>query len=103
MYVLALYTTGCYLILSFAAECPPEGVSPRRVLTSVPLSSVVTFAVQQLLQVLVFPGLQHHQCGAMLYVGVVLCGCEGLYCVRGCVVCGVVLCVCEGLCMGSQW
>ena len=29
--------------------------------------------------------------------------CEGLCCVRGCVVCGVVLCVCEGLCMGSQW
>lgn len=88
MYVLALYTTGCYLILSFAAGCPPGGVSPRRVLTSVPLSSVVTFAVQQLLQVLVFPGLQHHQCGAMLCV-----------CVRGCVVWGVVLCVCVRGCV----
>ena len=70
-----------HLILSFAAECPQGGVSPRPVLTSVPLSSVVTFAEQQLLQVLVFLGLQHHQCGAV---------CEGLCCVWGCVVCGVV-------------
>ena len=76
-----------HLILSFAAECPPGGVSPRPVLTSVPLSSVVTFAVQQLLQVLVFPSLQHHQCGTVS---------EGLCCVRGCEGLWCCVCVCGG-------
>ena len=79
-----------HLIPSSDAECPPGGVSPPPALTSVPLllSSDVAFVVQQLLQVLVFPGLQHHQCGARCGVG---CGVGwvrvGGVCVGG--VCGV--------------
>ena len=76
-----------YLIPSSDAECPPGGVSPPPALTSVPLplSSAVAFVVQQLLQVLVFPGLQHHQCEARC----------GVWCVRS-------MCV-GGVCVGCVW
>ena len=96
-----------YLIPSSDAECPPGGVSPPPALTSVPLplSSAVAFVVQQLLQVLVFPGLQHHQCGARCGVWCVGCGVCGV-CVGG--VCGryvwdVWEVWCVGCVGGSQW
>ena len=103
-----LHKQDAHLIPSSDAECPPGGVSPPPALTSVPLplSSDVAFVVQQLLQVLVFPGLQHHQCGARCRVWCVGCGVCGVWCVWG--VCGrcvwdVVWGGCVGVCGVGVW